>query len=108
MSTPNYRAFAHAIIDASWMDAEVEGDVIQQLAEDCGIIQKTKYDPAIHGDVGREFADPGDDWFEYVPDDPNPMPPRPNGERRDLIIAFAIIVGLFVLMIGAFLIVGAK
>lgn len=61
---PDYKAFAHEIIDGdSWCD-DWDGGRIQDLAVKFGIIREVKYDPDKHR-LDAD-ADPGGQWFEFA------------------------------------------
>jgi hypothetical protein len=54
-----------AIQEGSWVSADIPGDVVQDKAEELGLIIRTKYDPEIHGE--SDIAEPGDDWYVFGP-----------------------------------------
>ena len=56
-----------AIENGSWDSSlGLDGGDIQEKAQACGILVKTKYDPKRHG--GNDVdCEPGDDWYEYSP-----------------------------------------
>jgi hypothetical protein len=59
-------AFARwAIQEGSWEGGALEGDYVQDRAEELGLIVKTKYDPKVHGE--SDIAEPGDDWYVFGP-----------------------------------------
>ena len=51
-----------SITSKELLNSNIECDVVQQLGEEFGIIQRVRYDPEKHGKGGLEFAEPGDDW----------------------------------------------
>lgn len=56
--------FARWIISAGpWDGCHIDGGDVQDKAEKLGLIIKTKYDPAIHGENSE--AEPGDDWYVF-------------------------------------------
>lgn len=58
-------AFARwAIHEGSFAGCTLDGGSIQDKAAELGILTKTKYDPAVHGD--SDCAEPGDDWFVFA------------------------------------------
>jgi hypothetical protein len=62
----NLIEFTRRIIEAVGFDFQrLDGGEIQDIAEQLGLIVKTKYDPAIHGP--SDCCEPGDDWYVFVP-----------------------------------------
>lgn len=56
------RAFVHwALCDGSWRGTSIDGGEIQDKAIELGLVVKTKYDNAIHGESAE--AENGDDWY---------------------------------------------
>jgi hypothetical protein len=56
------REFVHwALSDGSWQGTSIDGGEIQDKAIELGLVVKTKYDNAIHGE-STEAVD-GDDWY---------------------------------------------
>jgi hypothetical protein len=56
------RAFVHwALSDGSWQGRSIDGGEIQDKAIELGLVVKTKYDNAIHGESAE--AEDGDDWY---------------------------------------------
>jgi len=56
------RAFVHwALSDGSWRGTSLDGGEIQDKAIELGLVVKTKYDNAIHGESAE--AEDGDDWY---------------------------------------------
>ena len=53
-----------AIEDGPFEGCHLDGGDVQEKAVKFGILERTKYDPAVHGesDCG---ADPGDEWFVF-------------------------------------------
>lgn len=59
--------FARWVIgESSLIGSDLDGGAVQDKAEALGLIVKTQYDPAVHGDNDCD-AQPGDDWFVYAP-----------------------------------------
>jgi hypothetical protein len=54
-----------AITEGPFEGCHLDGSDIQDKAEKLGILIKTKYDPAIHGESAE--AEPGDDWYVFAP-----------------------------------------
>lgn len=54
-----------ALRDGSFSGHDLDGGSVQDKAEALGLIVKTKYDPAIHGDC--DCCEAGDDWFVFAP-----------------------------------------
>ena len=66
----DFEGFGKALLEKHWEHncGEVEGDEIQDMALEYGLIVKMPYDPETHGDGGLEFGlEKGDEW--YVPAD---------------------------------------
>lgn len=61
-----------AIREGAFDGTDLDGGDIQDKAEELGILIRTKYDPAKHGESAD--VDPGDDWFEFA--DWLPSPPH--------------------------------
>lgn len=64
----DFIGFAKAILKKHWEHdcGEVEGDEIQDMALEFGLIVRVSYDPKKHGDGGLEFGvEPGGEW--YIP-----------------------------------------
>ena len=57
--------FAKAMLEFAFDGSDVSGGDIQDLAQECGLIVETKYDPEKHGTAGLENCEPGDAWFVY-------------------------------------------
>lgn len=56
-----------AIQDSAWQGGDLDGGAVQDKAEALGVIVKVPFDPAKHN---SDYAEPGDDWFEFAPDLP--------------------------------------
>lgn len=64
---PDFEGFARAIMERALEEGYIdgiEGDDLEELAQLHGILVKTAYDPAKHGDSDGE-VEPGEGW--YVP-----------------------------------------
>ena len=55
--------FASTLIGYALDGCDSDGGTVQDLAEKCGLIIETKYDPEKHGADGLSICDPGDPWF---------------------------------------------
>jgi len=53
---------AWAMMEGPWSGGSIDGDVLQDKAEELGLIEKTQYDPEKHGPNDCD-AEPGDDWY---------------------------------------------
>ena len=64
MTQPDWEGFARAIMDA-WPEGDVDGGDLQETAERYGLLRKEPYDPAKHGEWGKEEygTQPGEDWY---------------------------------------------
>lgn len=59
------RAFTRwAIEEGSFAGCDLDGGSIQDKAVELGILVRTKYDPAVHGE--SDSAERGDDWFVFA------------------------------------------
>ena len=54
-----------AISEGPFEGCDLDGGGIQDKAEKLGILIKTKYDPALHGET--DICEPGDDWLVFAP-----------------------------------------
>lgn len=64
----DFEGFGKALMKKYWEYdcGQVEGDEIQEIALEYGLIVKVPYDPEKHGDGGLEFGlEKGDEW--YIP-----------------------------------------
>ncbi len=50
-----------------WEGCDLDGALVQDKAEQLGLLSKTKYDPEVHGEAEFDIA-PGEDWFVLHPD----------------------------------------
>lgn len=57
-------AFAKEIIRISWEGCD-GGDVIQEIAEKHGLIERVGFNPKIHEDPTGGDMEPGDTWFVF-------------------------------------------
>lgn len=60
--------FAKILLEFAFDGSDASGGDIQDLAQECGLIIETKYDPEKHGTAGLEYCEPGDAWFVYSPE----------------------------------------
>lgn len=44
---------------------DLDGGDVQAKAFECGLLTKTKYDPAVHGEDNADYVEPGDAWFVF-------------------------------------------
>jgi len=64
----DFEGFGKALLKKYWEYdcGQIEGDEIQEMAFEYGLIVKVAYDPEKHGEGGLEFGlEKGDEW--YVP-----------------------------------------
>ena len=47
---------------------ELDGADIQDLGLKHGLIRAVPYDPAVHSDILGVGPEPGDEWFEQIPE----------------------------------------
>lgn len=60
-------AFTKAIFDDYFPDMQdIDGSTVFGIGQRTGVLLKTKYDPAVHGDNDYE-CEPGDEWFVLDP-----------------------------------------
>lgn len=57
--------FKWAMQEGPWEGGDLDGGSIQDKAESLGLIVKTKFDPAKHGDPYNDHGE-GDDWYEFA------------------------------------------
>jgi len=57
------KKFARDIIRESFDSSDVDSDVIISKAQECGLLDKAKYDPKIHGE--SEYSEEGDPWYTF-------------------------------------------
>jgi hypothetical protein len=55
------RVIQHAVFDAK----NIDGDDVQDLAYELGLLDLVKYDPRVHGTLEDKDVEPGDDWYEF-------------------------------------------
>lgn len=63
--TPLLDFFRYCIEEGSWNGGHFDGGALQDKAVALGLLAATKYDPAVHGEAGPEYAEPGDDWYVF-------------------------------------------
>ncbi len=63
--------FRWAMTEGPWDGCDLDGGDVQEKACKLGLIIKTKYDPAKHGEPPAAFdfcdIEPGDDWYVIAP-----------------------------------------
>lgn len=57
---PSARFVLWALMEGSWQGGDIDGGAAQDKAIELGLIVKTTYDPAKHGEAD---CDPGDAWY---------------------------------------------
>lgn len=66
--TVELAAFAEAVLRRLWEGYELDGADIQDLGLKHGLIRAVPYDPAVHSDILGVGPEPGDEWFEQIPE----------------------------------------
>lgn len=54
------------IQEGPFLGCDVDGSDIQDKAAELGLLEKTKYDPEVHGSSDYCDAEPGDPWFVFT------------------------------------------
>ena len=53
--------------DGSWRGCDIDGGLAQEWGVELGLLVEEKYDPAIYGDPGEAYPEPGGPWFVFSP-----------------------------------------